>query len=305
MSLFFGVLCILIQGLFSATETALISANPIRLIHWLKEGKGKVQRGLDLLKRKEEGLVFLLIGINIMVVLSSMLFTKFFVDRLGPGGATLAIIINLSLSLILGEFIPKSYSVVASESIMLKIGPIFYTLLSPLHPLFGRLNFLVSKPRPPFSRSDFIAAIREATKRERLPRRLGGIVANLFSFSKTSIREIMVPLSQVVAIPRENLYSCIKDAVEKYGYSRYPIYDGQKENIIGIAHIKDFLLDEHPIPRIPFFIELNESPMRVLKLMKNRGVGMALVKDKRGRTVGLITLEDLLEELIGEIRSEE
>lgn len=305
MSLFFGLLCILVQGVFSATETALISVNPIRLIHWLREGNKNIQRSLDLLTTKEEALVLILIGINIMVVLSSVLFTKFFVDRFGPMGTTLAIIMNVSLSLILGEFIPKAYSVVRPALLMVKVGPIFYRLLNPFLSALGGLKFLAGKPRPHFSRREFIAAIREATKRERLPKRLGGIIANLFSFSKTSIKEIMVPLSQMVAIPDERLYPRINEMVEEYGYSRYPVYNGKKENIIGVAHIKDFLFSKHPLPRSPFFIQMTDPPMRVLKLMKDGGVGMALVKDRKDKIVGLLTLEDLLEELIGEIRSEE
>lgn len=310
MDLFLGLLFILIQGFFEGTETAIIAANRIRVVNWASEGKGLANLTIKLLDAKEESIIIALIGTNICVVLASFLFTNHFVAKLGPNATALAIGLVTVLSLVFGEFLPKALGQAAPEEIALRTAPIYAFLSQPFRPfrrLFRLKSLSSTKERPHFAltRQDFLAALNAAEKSGNIPERLAGIVANLFSFTETRIRDIMKPLSQVTGVPKGMSKKNLARVIEEHRYSRYPVYRDRPENILGTIHTKDLLLSKGMRLRRPYSVAADDSALAILKSMKEKGEHFALVKNKREKVIGLVTLEDLLEELIGEIRSED
>ncbi len=310
MDLLFGFIFIVGQAFFAGTETAFIAANRIRVVNWASDGRRLANLTLRLLDVKEEIIIITLIGTNICVVLASFLFTNHFVAVLGPNATVLAIGLVTMLSLVFGEFLPKALGQATPEEIALRTAPIFAFLSQPFRPfrrLFRLKSLSSTKERPHFAltRQDFLVALNAAEKAGNIPERLAGIVANLFSFTETRIREIMKPLSQVTGVPKGISKKKLAQVIEEHRYSRYPVYRDRPENILGTIHTKDLLLSKGMRLRRSYSVAADDSALATLKSMKEKGEHFALVKDKKEKVIGLVTLEDLLEELIGEIRSED
>jgi putative hemolysin len=310
MDLLLGFLFVIGQAFFAGTETAFIAANRIRVVNWASDGRKLANTTLRLLDAKEEIIIITLIGTNICVVLASFLFTHHFVAALGPNATGIAIAIVTVLSLVFGEFLPKAVGQAAPEEIALRTAPIFVFLNQPFRPfrrLFRLQSLTTTRERPhlALTRQDFLVALNAAEKAGHIPERLAGIVANLLSFSETKIREIMKPLSQVTGVPKGISKKALAQVIEEHRYSRYPVYQHSADNIVGTIHTKDLLLSTRMRLRRPYFVAADDPALAILKSMKEQGEHFALVLDKKKQVLGLVTLEDLLEELIGEIRSEE
>jgi len=319
MSILLGLIAILIAGFFEGSETSYTRANWIRLTTWARAKRFGAEIALKLLARKEKILVTTLIGSNLFVVLASVAFSNYFIANLGPNYAWLAAVIVIILSLIFSQFLPKTIAQAFPDHwacivsfllfwLMKVFSPATYILSSFARifaaPLKPNISYLVS-----LSRKDFIVALREYDRRLETQRgtassRLSGIAARLFEFGRMKVKEVALPLSRAVTVPEQIPLDDLYERIKKYSFSRYPVYRDTPENITGVIYTKDLLFLPHQRIRQPYFVSSETRAMEVLTEMRHRGEHLAIVKNQDNKITGIVTLEDLIEELIGEIRNE-
>lgn len=165
------------------------------------------------------------------------------------------------------------------------------------------------------SRKDFIVVLREyfrTDKKDRFGEQsnkertyLAGIAYRLFEFSRIKVAEVAIPLTRVVVVPEDTSLANLYAAIKKFAYSRYPVYQGTPENITGVIHTKDLLFLPRKRIRRAYVVSAQARAMEVLTEMRQRGEHLAIVRDETDKVIGIVTLEDLVEELVGEIRSED
>lgn len=313
-----GLLAVLLQGFFAGSETAIARANWIQLTTWKKQTpfrsvfRFRTDLPLILIEHKETMLIVTLIFTNIFIVLASTIFSRFFIIRFGAAYVTIAVIIVVTLSMVLGDFIPKIIAQSFPEYWLMVSSPLLRLLLITFKPILPRTN---TEYYNRLSRRDFLLLLKDnkisEMKKANIRLLTHQIAKALFDFSKLVITDIMIPKERIVAFSDDISLSQIKKIVAKYRFSRYPIYQKNIDNIVAIVHIKDILMASqkryfklNKIYRKPYFIASNEKAVNVLKTMRRSGEHLGIIKNEQNQTIGMITLEDLLEELIGEIRSE-
>jgi putative hemolysin len=319
MEILLGLIAMLLQGFFAGSETSYTRANWIRLNTWHRNRRFGAEKALRLFENKENVLVATLVGTNLFVVLTSVLFTNYFVSNFGPRYAGLAAVVVIVLSLIISEFFPKTlaqafpdhWACIFSNPLLwsMKIfAPATYILSSLARgltsPLTRNTTYFVG-----LSRKDFVIALREYDRLGQEKRygkfHLSGIAARLFEFGQMKVGEVALPLSRVVSVPEQIPLANLCEEIKKCSFSRYPVYRGTPENITGVVHTKDLLFLPHQRIRRAYFVSGETRAMEVLTEMRHRGGHLAIVKDENNKVTGIVTLEDLIEELVGEIRNED
>ncbi len=298
MALLFGIMAIFLQGIFSGSETAIMRANWMRI---LLQGKKK----LALLEKREKGILTTLIGTNIFVVLASFSLSYFFVATLGKKFVFFALFFTTALSLLFGEFLPKAIAKQYPELWYEYLYPFirfFNQVFSPFAFFVQRLiSPLVKERRREFklTRQDLLLLFgKERSER---------IAKAVLEFSQIKVKDVMIPLKFTVAIKSDSPPEVIYHILRESGYSRYPVYQERKDNIIGVVHAKDFLFSPDYKIRPPYFVSEDKKLREVFSEMrrgKDKTTHLAVVKDKNDKVIGILTLEDILEEIVGEIRSE-
>jgi putative hemolysin len=306
-----GLIAVFLQGVFAGSETAFSRANWIRLTTWKKRRSSisilrlRADRTLNLLRHKEQILITTLILTNLFVVVASTIFSRFFIIRFGPAYTTVAVLVVIVLSLVFGDFLPKIIAQAFPEYWAIFFEPIIRLFTAILKPVLPR-----TKPEQyqQLSRRDFLYLLKEKKTKESLT--INQMAKALFEFSKMTVGEIMIPEERIIAFPEDISFLRAKKIIEKYRFSRYPVYRKNISNIMRIIHIKDMLMATRAKPTItdisrkPYFVAPHDKAMDVLRAMGRQGEHMGIVQNDKHETIGMITYEDLLEELVGEIRSE-
>jgi len=308
VTLLLGILFIFIQGFFSGSETAYVVANPVRVAHLSKKTR-RQEKAIELLNNPELLLVATLIGTNIAVVLSGLFLTAFFVDQLNETlGTSVAIIVGVLAGLLLGEYLPKNLARLKAEQVVIATSP-FYSvaivLSKPFRRLFRRPKRKEKRgERLSITRLDMLTALRLGEKIGSIEEKTSPRVANLFSAFDTPLGDVMTPWDRVVTLKTGTKRGKILKVIEREGFTRYPVLDRRSGHIKGVLHAKDLLREKSRLRR-PFFTTPGARITELLRTMQSNRAHMAIVLDSEDKPVGLVTLEDLLEEFIGEIRSEE
>ena len=300
------LILIIIQGIFAASETALISLEPSKIIHARKENRKWSHRVDRFLKHPERFFSTILISENVIIVISSTMFAKFFADRFGSSSLIYSTVILSVLSLTFGLFIPKSLALSNPTAVMRVLSEFLFYLefvIAPVGILYTGIARIITRifkaeaSPSPIHRSDIVYAMSEyEVKSSRLASRL-------FNFSRFQAVDIMIPLENAyLGQIGHELEAAI--SARKRIYTRIPIYQEKMNNIIGIFNIKDYFYKGKIMLRKPFFVGSLDRCMMIFLTMKQKGEHMAIVRDKDKIPVGIITLEDLIEELVGEIRDE-
>ncbi|MEO0087185.1 MAG: CNNM domain-containing protein [candidate division WOR-3 bacterium] len=305
MEFLLATLFLLFQGILSGTETAIIRANWLRLKLKAKE-KGISERKIKFLENKEENLIVTLIGTNLFIIFAASFYSSFFIHNFGKNFVSLSIIFSTVLSFFIGEFLPKAIAGSHPE-IWLLIFSSFYRFFYFLFQIFGQpiyfllklifLPLLKKKKSISLLRRDLLNYLREFKKSK-------FIAQQVLEAKNMKVKEIMIPIELAVALPIDSDLTEIADTIKKYRYSRYPIYQGTKNNLIKIITLKDLLFFPEIRYRLPLFVEENHNIIEVFSLMRKKGEHLAVVVDKNKKAVGIITLEDIIEEMVGEIRRE-
>lgn len=308
MTLLLGILFIFIQGFFAGSETAYVVANPVRVAH-LSKKTPRQEKAIELLNNPELLLVVTLIGTNIAVVLSGLFLTAFFVEQLNETlGTSVAIIVGVAAGLLFGEYLPKNLARLNAERTVIATSP-FYSvaivLSKPFRGLFHRPKRREKRgERLSITRLDMLTALRLGEKIGSIEEKTSPRVANLFSAFDTPLGDVMTPWDRVVTLKAGTKRGTIFKVIEREGFTRYPVLDRRTGRIKGILHAKDLLREKPRLSR-PFFTTPGARITELLRTMQSNRAHMAIVLDREDKPVGLVTLEDLLEEFIGEIRNEE
>jgi putative hemolysin len=305
MEFLLATIFILLQGILSGTETAVIRANWLRLKLKAKE-KGISEKKIKFLENKEKNLIITLVGTNIFIIFAAAFYSSFFINNLGKGFVFLAIILSTSLSFFIGELFPKMLAGTYPENWLLISFPLyrfFYSLLGiisqPVYFLLKITFFPFIKKRKPFPlfRRNLLTYL-ESYKKTKF------IAQQVLEAKNIKIKDIMIPLELTVALPyNANPYE-ILEVLKKYRFSRYPVYQGNKNNIIKVITLKDLLFLPELKYRPPLYVNENQGITEVFSEMRKKGEHLAVVVNRKNRVVGIVTLEDIIEEMVGEIRRE-
>lgn len=313
------VLLILMSAYFSATETAFSSFNKIKLKNLAASGNKKAALVLSLAKDYDKLLSTILIGNNIVNIASASMATAIFVFHFGDIGITLSTIVMTILVLIFGEISPKSIAKDAPDSFAMFSAPIlkcFVLILSPLNFLFMIWKKFLSKifkvtDNNVITDDELLTIVDEAQAEGGIDETEGELIKNAIEFNDLDAEDIFKPRVDVIAIPITAPKDVIDKTFMKTGYSRLPVYEGTIDNIIGILHLKDFynkiMNSDKNIANVlktPTFITPNMKIPKILTLLKQNKSHLAIITDEFGGTVGILTLEDILEELVGDIWDE-
>ena len=312
---------LMLSAVCSATETAFSSCNRIRLKKMAEGGSKSAAKALSICDDFDKALTAILIGNNVVNIASSALATVFFTEKFGAGSVGLATAVMTVLVLIFGEILPKSLAKENAESFSVFIAaPLaaFMFIITPLIWIFTGIKKLVVKlvgtknEAPSVTEEELKYIIEEIEDEGVLEEQESDLVRSALDFDEITINSIFVPRVSVAAVDVEDDIEDIKELFLKTKYSRLPVYEKDIDHIIGVIHQADFFemyisKSKNDIRRIlngPIYITESKKISETLKIMQKEKVHMAVVLDQYGGTAGICTLEDIIEELVGEIYDE-
>lgn len=317
------IILLVASGFFSASETALMAISKIEVRHLVDQNVKGAKRLEKLIEDPNKLLGSILVGNNLVNIGASSLATVLATDFFGSGGVGLATGIMTILVLIFGEITPKSLSTQNTEKMALLVArpiSIVVTVCSPIVRVLmfitnGMLRLFGVDPNAtkPFITPDELKTIVNVSHEEGvLLAEEKQMIYNVFDFGSTSAKDIMVPRTDMITINRNATYEEILSLYKADPCSRMPVYEESVDNIIGILHIKDLLLHDFEqnefhideFLREPYFVHEFKRNDELFKEMRTHKVGMCIVLDEYGGTAGLVTMEDLIEEIVGEIDDE-
>ncbi len=313
------IILIILSGLFSATETAFSSLNPIKLKFLIEQGNKRASKTLAMYEKFEKLLVVILVGNNIVNILSASLATLIFVDLLGQDlGVTIATVVLTTVVLIFGEITPKSIAKQLPESFAMFITPfikmVSYIIL-PITFIFGLIqqgmNRLFKFKKQTVTEDELLTYVAEVEKQGGINANEKELIQRVIDFDALKVTEILTPRVDIQAVDITDDIEDISDIFESTGHSRLPVYDKDLDHIIGILHYKDFIYHVvtgkktvKQMMKDPIFVTEYMKIVDLLHMLKTKKEHLAVVKDEHGGTQGLATLEDIVEELVGDIFDE-
>ncbi len=318
------VFLLLAKGFFSGSEIALVNADKIKLRHKAKQGDRGAELAIRLLQKPEVLLSTTLVGTNISTIALTTIGTLLMVKWFGQRGELYAFLAYTPLFLLLGEIVPKSvYQQKASVLTPIIIYPLSWSakLFYPVIFVFSRIARFCArlvgagKAEQTFfiTREQFRTLIDMAEQSAALSESNRGRIRRVIRFADTTVAEAMVPIAQVVSLDREKIGKrrtrAAIDLVRKHGFNRLPVYDKNTSNITGVITLTtwDMLAvhaKEKPIAGLikpAFYVAPNQTIDSLLPELRKREDHMAIVVDEFGSAVGMITMEDIVEEVLGEI----
>ena len=313
------IILIMFSAYFSATETAFTSVNRIRIKNLAGNGDKRAKRVLELTDKYDSLLSTILIGNNIVNILITVIATLLFVELYGSLGPTIATIVTTVLILIFGEITPKSLAKEIPEKTSMSFGGsirFVMMIFTPLNFLFGAWKKLVGKvfkmdAEQGITEEELLTMVEEAETEGGLDEERSELIQNAIEFNGLEAWDILTPRVDVAAIEVDTCKDDILKLFRDTGFSRIPVYDDDIDNILGVLNQKDFHnyiygtsadIREYVAP-VVFIPETMKLPV-ILKKMQTTKTHMAVVIDEYGGLAGIVTLEDILEELVGEIYDE-
>lgn len=318
------IILIAFSALFSSMETAISSVNKIRLKHEAANGKKSAQRTLKLAENFDKTITSILVGNNVVNILLSSLGTVVFTNLMGASGVAVSTAVITVLVLTFGEILPKSIAKQNSESYAEGtsglLGFICW-LLTPISFLFLQLQKLtlkIFKPKenaPSVTEDELKYIIDEIEDEGVLEKNESTLVRSALEFDDTTCEEILIPRVKVSAVDITDSIDEIRDMFINERYSRLPVYEKSIDNIIGFITDKDFFallfgenggkpVSVESIVQKALYVHESKLISELLVDMQRSKIHIAVVKDDYGGTSGIITMEDIIEELVGEIYDE-
>ena len=316
------VVCVIFSAYFSATETAFLSINKTRLKTMAEKGDKKAERTLRVADNYDKLISTILIGNNIVNILVSSVATLFFVDIIKGNqelAATVSTIIITIVVLIFGEITPKGIAKDMPEKFAMFSTPFIRVLiivLTPLNFIFSMWKKLIAKifkleSDTKMTSEELLMIVEEVQQDGSIEESEGDLLKNAIEFNEKTAEDILTHRVDLEGVPAEATKDEIAEVFTESGYSRILVYEESIDNIIGTIHRKDFYvgngISRKPVKELispPFFIHKSEKINDLLKLLQNNKSHLAIVIDEYGGTLGIVTMEDILEELVGEIWDE-
>ncbi len=315
------VVLILLSGFFSGTETAYSCANKIKLKSFAALGKRNAKAVVAFADEKYDKLVTaILVGNNIVNLTASAIATVLFVQLLGESvGATVSTAVLTAVVLLFGEITPKYLASVYPEKFCFIVYPLmqfFYWILMPICKIFDGFKWMLTKvfrlkKDDSITDEELMSLVDEAEEDGTLKEDESELVRSALEFDDQKVEDILVPRVDVIAVNIRSSMDDICQVFRKHGYSRLPVYEETIDNMVGIIHERDFFLAylsgaqnvQSIVQEIVFTTEYTRISTLLKQLQKEK-VHMAAVADEYGGVVGIVTLEDILEELVGDIWDE-
>ncbi|MDH5762141.1 MAG: hemolysin family protein [Nitrospinota bacterium] len=316
------LICILVEAFFSGCEIGMISINRFKLEQRSAEGSISAAMILDLIGKPERLFATTSLGTNVAVVCSSAVFTGFMITHFGEWGDFLAMLTISPIILFGGEIIPKVIFQNRADSIMpFLVHPLnlFCRLLSPVIIIFSTIyNFLLSLVLRGSHKVSLTPVSREQIQYISHPDSLTSeldidekkMIHRIFNFGEIRVDQVMVPLIQTYAISDGATVREANQIANETGFSRLPVFHDRMFNLIGIMNTFDLLTvpqDDSPITemiRPAYYVPPNKKLDDLLKELQQRGLHIAIVVDEYGGCIGIVTIEDMVEEIVGEIEDE-
>ena len=314
------VVLVIMSGYFSATETAFTSFNKIRMKNSASGGDHKAKLVMKLSDQYDKLLSTILIGNNIVNIATTAIATVLFVSLYGPElGATLSTAIITVVVLIFGEITPKNIAKEAAESFSKFSAPLirlFMIILTPVNAVFSVWKRLITKifkldGEIAITEDELITIVEEAETEGGIGEEQSELIQNAIEFNDLDAWDVLTPRVDLVAIEADTPKEEIAKIFRKTGFSRLPVYENEIDNILGVLNQKDFhneiygtqkTVAEYVKPVV--FIAGSIKAAVLLKKMQQAKTHIAVVVDEYGGTEGIVTMEDIIEELVGEIYDE-
>ncbi len=319
IALFF--LLILSSALFSGTETALFALRRHRLNNYRDEYPRAVRVLEKILNQPREFISTILICNNFVNVAASALATRICIGLWGESGVIIATIVVTVILLIGAEITPKTYAAARPENITLRAAlplRILITILMPVNRFLSlavnlllRLMGLPGRSQSPTLSDEEIKSIIMTGKQEGLLRESeSSMITNVLDIDKTRARRVMKPRAQIISLALNSSLKKINEIVKKHGFSRYPVYDQELENIVGILHIKDLFrttgkpFSLRPLLRPAYFFPETATLDDLLEKFRHYHISLGIVVDEYGGIEGILSRDDIVSEIVGHLADE-
>lgn len=318
----FLFILLFLSAFFSSAETAFTTANRIRIKTLADSGDKRAKRVLDITEHMHKMLSAILIGNNIVNLSASSIATTLAIRIFGSVGAGIATGILTFLILIFGEISPKTFATIYADKIALAYSGIISILMKVLTPVIFLINQLSmgflkllrvdpSASEVTMTEEEFKTIVDMGHENGVLEQSEHELINNMFDFGESQAKEVMVPRIDMTFVKLDGTYDELIDIFREDKFTRVPVYEDTTDNVIGIVNMKDLLLCEDKVHfhvcdllREPYFTYEHKNTAELFLEMRQNSINIAIVLDEYGVTAGMITLEDLLEEIVGEIRDE-
>ena len=309
------VILIALSAFFSASETAISSVNRIRLKSMAENGSRGAERALKILKKYDKALTTILIGNNIVNIATSSVATILCIQLVGEKyGSLVATIAVTVIVLIFGEVMPKGIAKDHAEGVCIGVSAVITFLMVIFILLKGAMGKLFhKKDSVSVTEEELMAIIDEIEDEGVLEQQESELVRSALQFDEITADEIITPRVRIVAVEVSDTAGKVREKFLSEQYSRMPVYEKNLDNIVGIINEKDFIreyenrgdeLSVRELIQDTIYVPSMQKISEVLRLMQKRKCHMSVVLDQHGGTLGIVTMEDLLEELVGEIWDE-
>ncbi len=313
---------VVLSAFFSSAETSLMSVNKIKLRTLSENGNKPAKIVLKLTDNSTKLLSAILIGNNIVNLSASSLSTILVQEKFKSLPVSIATGILTFVILIFGEIVPKTVATIHADKMAMLYAPIIYALCWLLTPVIFIINkfsiaimFLMridpNKKSAVITEDEFLTVVDVTHEEGVIESKERDMIENVVDFGDSIAKDIMVPRIDVEFIEDTETYDEVVEKFRKFNFSRLPVYHETNDNIIGVLFLKDFFsygrqenFDVTKIMRKPFFTFEYKKTADLLAELRQNKLSIAVVLDEYGATAGIITLEDLLEEIVGEIRDE-
>ena len=314
------IILLILSAFFSSAETALTTVNKIRLRSMMEEGNKRAGTVIKITDNSGKMLSAILIGNNIVNLTASSLSTTLTQTLFGNQYIAYATGILTLVVLIFGEITPKTISTLYAEKISLVYAPVisfFMWILTPFIWIINNLSLIVLKlihvnpnnKAAAITENELRTIVEVSHEEGVIETEEKKMITNVFDFGDSQARDVMIPRIDMTFANIDNTYNEIIEIFRAEKYTRLPVYEDTTDNVIGIINVKDLLLyDSHEdfnvrdILREPYYAYEFKKTSELMEELKKTSNNITIVLDEYGSTVGMITLEDLLEEIVGEIR---
>ncbi len=316
------LILVFLSAFFSSAETSLTTVNKIKLQALLEEGNRRAAVALKLKENPSRMLSAILIGNNLVNNFAASLATALAIRLFGSGSVGAVTAILTVVVLIFGEITPKTLASVKAEKMALAYASIIYVLMKVMTPVILVINTLsrfflkllhvdTDSSMNPMTEMELRTIVDVSHKDGVIEKEEREMIYNVVDFGDSQAKDVMVPRADMVTISETASYQEIRDVFRREKYTRLPVYRDDRDNITGILNIKDFFFCEDTadfkvtdVMYEPYFTYEYKKTSELLLEMQNNSVSISIVLDEYGASVGMISLEDLLEEIVGEIRDE-
>lgn len=318
------VIFVFLAAFFSGSESALMSVNKVKIRHAAQEGNERAKSVDHLLRNISKLLTTVLVGNTVVNIAGSALATTVALKIMGPHGPFYATIIMTLAILIFGEIAPKTYATQNSERVSYMCAPylrFLTTTLSPLIKVLVKITHVIvkilgsdpQKTQPFITEDEIIRFVNVGEEEGVIEEEEKEMINSIFEFDDTVVREIMQPRIDIIAVDEEDPLPDVVEVIIENGHSRIPVYKETIDNIIGILYAKDLLkfikegfnnITIHDLLRRAYYVPESKKVNQLLSELRHEKVHMAVVLDEYGGTAGIVTIEDLIEEIIGDIQDE-